>query len=308
MAVKDKLLNCGSFRKAIAIHSIAHFILERNMRKSDLGRALGVKPGVVQHWCYDAPKYRSKRPKQEQIEDVASALEVSVEQLIDYVVDDDRILSAIEKDEKTQKAINDYKKERNKTEHPTHDDSKDHMNNLSRFADSEYDLYYLHRTVEDEDTIEKMVIRTGKISKSGVVKCEMQQTSRENSNPYTGNITAFPGLTWACLYFMKKGSYHPMDVGLAILNYPEDDITDDEYICGSGIMMSVDRNQRNSLLVQRVVMIRRNRDNRDVPQSIMDLIESNLKTRIDSKDSYLLSIADVPRLHGVLYKGITGIK
>lgn len=301
--LKDRLLKRGGIRKLIAVKAIPHYLNKVINNPNQLGRELGLSQSMANHWCKDTEKYYGMRPSKERLTEIAKVLGISLDQMFEYAISQDDIEYGF-LNEEDYSAIAQYR-EIEPTEIfgqdklPTHDDSKAHIKNLHRFENTVFVVYYIHRNANDEEKLEQLIVKTDALKESGVVPVQMIPSKQ--SSVYYGNITAFPKLMWAQLYFNQRIDDMVEDAGLFMIHYPDKDIVDEEYHCGCGIIISIDRNVKQRLVLQRAVIIRTEDDNYVLEEGLRDTILKVLKQPFNSEDAYLINISDVGDLHRQLF-------
>lgn len=174
-----------------------------------------------------------------------------------------------------------------------------HKMNLRAFVyDKGYKIYYLHKGVESLDVEEMVVSPITKVEESGYDELRILQEATKYI--YSGTLISPPELYRTFIFLERKnenGLYK--DRGLITLYFPQDRVLKKkEYFCGVGIMLSLDRNEKNKdILIQRVVMLREDHIIDDEAKTLIwDILNQPMNGGV------LISVADTEQLHRRLYK------
>ncbi len=244
----EEYLEDSIILKAIAVYFLKKYLSsnDKGIIQKDLAeKALFVSPSLVSRWC----QHKDKRfPSADQVKTIAVYTKYKISSIVEETLSADDKYNLLSK---SNMAI-EFRKKKGIGEWRTQDPSPAHIMNLRTFSGHKYKLYYLG---SDNHKLESFNIeRIGEPKKSGCIEMRM---SRENSKEvYLGTIIAPPQLDRAFIYLSQKNADGIcLDRGMIVLYFPQERARDiDNYQCGVGVAMTMDRHHRHVLL-QRVVLL-----------------------------------------------------
>lgn len=293
--MKDALRDTG-IRKAIAVYPVNSWLTKkgRGAKKQCAFDLFNGSSSKLSQLCSGKQIYRI--PTEEEIMKLAKYMSVPLDELIRQAIemnDEHNLLR------NSGEAIMDYQKRHNLGDYRTHDSSDGHKMNLRAFINEYgYKIYYLHKGAESLDVEEMVVSPITKVEESGYDELRIFQEATKYN--YSGTLISPPELYRTFIFLERKnenGLYK--DRGLITLYFPQDRVLKKkEYFCGVGIMLSLDRNEKNKdILIQRVVMLR---EDHIVDDEAKTLIWNILNKPMNG--GVLISVADTEQLHRELYK------
>ena len=280
------ILKQPKIRKAIAVYVLKPWLdkggprAKTNFAKdltslSRLGQLYGTTDSTIE-----------RNPTEDEIDAIADRLQRTKDSLImEAIMAEDKyhLLGNLEK------PIREFKKRNNRGEFRTHDPSDPHIENLNTFCANDYKIYFLRRNKVCFFDIAQVPSPI----ESGYIELIMPWKENDITNVYTGTLIAPPLLGWAFIFIEYKVGQYYRDRGVIAFNFPRD-MEGEKFIAGAGVMLSVDRDQDNNLLFQRV-LIARSED-----QISEEWIKYSLARPIELKD--LMVLSDIEGKHNEVYR------
>lgn len=280
-------------------------------RQTELASAIGVSQSTISRWeswtSWDNTNNNKSFPTFLQILQICTALGLSIDDTLQgavEIMEDDKKESAEVPDSldvvssylQAQKMSSSYLEDEN------YDHSKLHLDRLDVFKNKKYVAFYLPPTVarqrarEVKRSLDSLHICTSDVDKRGFCPFTMRINNNKNLN-YSGKIVSPPNNCYA--YFYLNGGALP-ERGLGILYYPPT-LGSGRYICGTGVLLSIDRYTRNPSF-QRMILLEQRLYKKD---KIGKYIESLLNEPFTKSEYPVMDVDALQEKHDDLYAMIS---
>lgn len=300
-SVLEKALQSLYIRKAIAIYVINPWI-KNEWKKTQRQFANEIEcksPSTISSWF--SIKQTNRAPTKSQITAIAKIMDRKIEDLIDKGIREEDPYEFRKPD---KEIVEEYLEIYGEQKSSTHDNTDEHRDNLLTFSNEGYKIYFKHKKNNTESTYWFDIDRIGEPTGDWCLELEMKLVRPgKNSVHYSGRLIAPPQLSWAFIFIEQKNKRDKIinDKGVIILNFPQKALNNsghaETYKFGTGVMISIDRNNKHRLLIQRTVIIR---NNLSIPKDKELFIDNLLTKKIEG--GYLIAIDDIEDLHDELSK------
>ena len=301
-----RALEESEIRKAIAMGPISRWKQENKLTNKEISTWSGAPYTIIGHW-FKPKEEKGRFPTAQQIISLAQKAELSLDDLL--------YEASLDMQGKYSSAVTEILEEIELSHqvdaYLPHDDTDAHHDNLMMFHGAAYDVYFIHMDGEQERLNHFHIKKIGKPKEKwySILKMNLIRDDDKENIYYTGTLIVPPQLTWAYAFIEWKTTDKIIhDRGVIVLNFPQKALTsssdeftpeDKTYDCGTGVMLSVDRNHKHALLLQRVVAIR---DGMDAPEEkILELLHEPFDK------GYIVRMDDIESQHKDLYYLLKGI-
>lgn len=192
----------------------------------------------------------------------------------------------------------------------SYDNSPDHLDRLSLFGSRRYVALFLHKSTDTTIKANELHVFTEEVDNHGFCPFSMSLKGSDRKK-HTGKIISPPRSDYS--YFYLTGN-DPIERGIWIVYTPSN--IEDSYHCGSGILLSIDRNY-NAPSFERIILLEERYYTEDIKNYLYSELSEALpilsliqEKESDEKETIpvlsLFSHDDLVEKHNRIFKRVVG--